>query len=112
MIIQPYLNKILTLNDLAALLHTNQTYLSALINQNYRINFNDYINQLRVREACKLISMVENQNLSIDHLANLSGFNSKSTFYAAFKKFTGMSPVVFIKNSAKNTACRSSRWRN
>ncbi len=100
---KPYLNKILTLNDLAALLHTNHTYLSALINQNYRINFNDYINQLRVRESCILISMVENQNLSIDHLANLSGFNSKSTFYSAFKKFTGMSPVVFIKNSAKNT---------
>ena len=101
---KPFLNKTLTLNDLAALLHTNQTYISNLFNQNYKINFHDYINQRRVQEACRLISMAENKNLSIDHLSDLSGFNSKSTFYTAFKKFTGMSPVVFIKNSTKNPA--------
>jgi AraC-like DNA-binding protein len=98
---KPFLNKTLTLNDLAAMLHTNQTYLSNLFNQNYKINFHDYINQRRIQEACRLISMAENKNISIDHLSDYSGFNSKSTFYTAFKKFTGLSPVVFIKNSTE-----------
>lgn len=98
---KPFLNKSLTLNDLAALLHTNQTYMSNFFNQNFKINFNDYINQHRINEACRLISIAEDKNVNIDHLSDLAGFNSKSTFYSAFKKFTGMTPVVFIKNSAK-----------
>jgi len=97
---KPYLNKNITLNDLSSMLNTNQTYLSNYINTKYSINFNDFINKYRVNESCKLLLDDNKGNLSIENIAEKSGFNSKSTFYAAFKKLIGMSPAVFIKNNS------------
>lgn len=90
-----YLQSDLTLNDLASNLHTNQTYLSSYLNKRQNTNFNDFINQYRVKEACRLILEQENDKYTTKMLGEMSGFNSTSTFYAAFKKFTGMSPSSF-----------------
>ena len=92
-----YLNPGLTLNELAALLQTNKTYLSSILNQQFGMNFNDYVNQFRVKEACRLIMDPDFSGSSIDHILEKAGFNTKSTFYSAFKKFTGMSPATFYK---------------
>ena len=96
-----YLDKELNLNKLAALLNTNQTYLSNMLNNVYGLNFNDYLNKQRVDEACRLVILNTLNLQSFDQIALQSGFNSKSTFYASFRKFTGMSPAVFLKNSMK-----------
>jgi len=93
-----YLNKSLTLVKLAQLMNSNQTYVSNLINHEYNQSFNDSINRFRIDEACRLISDPANSQLRFDKIAGLSGFKAKSTFYAAFRKHTGMSPVVFKEN--------------
>ncbi len=95
---KPYLNSKLTLSDLAGMLNTNQTYLSNFLNRQKSISFTDYINQLRVKEACRQLLLPKNSNLSVDALAAISGFHSKSTFYKAFKKLTGMTPAEFQKS--------------
>lgn len=95
---KPYLNSKLTLSDLAGKLNTNQTYLSNFLNRQKNISFTDYINQLRVKEACRQLLLPKNSNLSVDALAAISGFNSKSTFYTAFRKVTGMTPAEFQKS--------------
>jgi len=92
-----YLDKNLSLNSLAGLLNTNQTYLSNYLNKRNNSTFNDYINEYRIKEACRLLFLPESQNFTIEALAGMSGFNSKSTFYSAFKKSTGMSPSDFRK---------------
>jgi AraC-like DNA-binding protein len=94
---KPFLQKKLNLNDVAAMLHTNQTYLSNLLNSQYKQKFNDYINLLRVKEVCRLMRNPANQKLSLDQLADLAGFNTRSTFYHAFKQFTGISPAAFLE---------------
>jgi AraC-like DNA-binding protein len=94
---KPFLQKKLNLNDVAAMLHTNQTYLSNLLNSQYKQKFNDYINLLRVKEVCRLMRSPANQKLSIDQFADLAGFNTRSTFYHAFKQFTGISPAAFLE---------------
>jgi len=93
-----FLKKDLTLHDLAAMLNTNQTYLSNYLNKIQNTNFNDFVNQYRVKEACRLMLDHQNDNFTVENLAHLSGFNSTSTFYTAFKKFTGMSPSAFKNN--------------
>lgn len=95
---KPYLQKDISLNNLAALLNTNQTYLSSYLNKRQNANFNDFINQYRIKEACRLILEKDNDKYTTEMLGQLSGFNSTSTFYAAFKKFTGMSPSAFKNN--------------
>ncbi|MEI6436903.1 MAG: helix-turn-helix domain-containing protein, partial [Bacteroidota bacterium] len=92
-----HIDKKITLTELAKRLNTNKSYLSAILNNTYEMNFNDFINQWRVKEACTVLMNPESAKMSMDQIAELSGFNSRSAFYKAFKKFTGMSPVSFIK---------------
>lgn len=87
----------ISLNSVAERLESNRSYVSALINNAYGMNFNDYINKLRIEEACSRICTNTNPNFTIDHLYSDVGFTGKSTFYTAFKKYTGVTPAVFFK---------------
>ncbi len=100
---KPYLDSNLKLSVLAKKLDTNQTYISQLINSNYNVNYSEYINNKRVTEACEKFIMLHNTNLTIDHIISQVGFKSKSTFYTAFRKYTGVSPAMFIKMNTPNS---------
>ena len=91
-----YLNKELTLDDLAMAVGTNRLYVSNSLNQTKRKTFYDYINQLRI-EQVSLPLMKEHPELTLEHIAYESGFNSISTFRRAFVKLTGKTPSNFEK---------------
>lgn len=94
-----YLDPEINLGKLAQSLNTNEKYLSQLINQQYNVSFTEFINNLRVKKACQILSDPTSRAKSFDQIANESGFQSKSTFYAAFKKVTGVTPLFFQKNA-------------
>jgi len=82
------------LSDLSSLpAHNISETLNGLIGQ----SFNDYTNNYRVEEFKKLASQKAYKNFTILALAFEAGFKSKSTFNAAFKKFTGETPSVYLK---------------
>lgn len=58
-------------------------------------NLNDYLNKLRAEYAVKV--MKENPHLTIDAIAEASGFNSRSTFYRIFVKIWGMTPTQYLQ---------------
>ncbi len=95
---KPYINPGLTLGDLANQLDTNTAYLSQCINQKMKCNFHDYVNALRVKEACRVFQSDTARSLSVDQVADQVGFSSRSTFYIAFKKFTGITPAFYQKH--------------
>ena len=92
-----YLDPYLSLNSLAAKSDLSSGYLSSLINTYSATNFSDYINEFRVEHAKKLMDDPEFKGYTVVSMGLESGFNSKSTFYKAFKKFTDMTPVEFKK---------------
>jgi YesN/AraC family two-component response regulator len=92
-------DKELTLDTLAKKLNTSRNSLSHAINAVTGKNFNNFVNEYRIKEALKLIS--KNQNLYIDELYGLVGFRSRTSFYRSFRQITGLSPKEFIK--AENT---------
>ncbi|MDD3858559.1 MAG: helix-turn-helix domain-containing protein [Bacteroidales bacterium] len=92
-----YLDANLNLTSVADKLQTNRSYISKIINSVYEKNFNDYINELRIKEACYIIYNNTKPNFTIDHLFSEVGFTSKSTFYSAFKKYAGVTPALFFK---------------
>lgn len=89
----------LTIDDVAKELNTNRTYLSEAINDFYSCNFNQFINELRIKEARILLATPENEILKIEAIAEMVGFSSKSVFNESFKKYTGISPSFFRTNA-------------
>ncbi len=90
-----FTNSRLQVSDLVDKLSSNQKYISQSINQHFGSNFNDYLNSYRVDEAKKLILV--HKHLSLHQIMQNCGFRSRSTFAAAFKKFSGMTPGEFRK---------------
>jgi len=93
-----YLNPHLTLNMLSESLNLSEGYISQLINKNANKYFNDYINTLRIEDTKKMLSNPDYDNYTIESIGLESGFNSKSSFYQAFKKHTNKTPVDYKKS--------------
>ncbi|PJZ71296.1 hypothetical protein CH373_01980 [Leptospira perolatii] len=85
----------LTLPSLAQDLEISTHQLSEFLNMVLQTNFSDYINSWRVKEAESFL--LEDPNRSILSIAHASGFNSKSSFNQAFRKFTGITPSEYRK---------------
>jgi AraC-like DNA-binding protein len=95
-----FLDPAFSLEHLASELKMSTSTLSQLINQKSGYNFSDYINQLRVEKAKKYLTLPEYKNYTIVVIGLECGFNSKSTFYTAFKKFTKTTPTEFKKTNS------------
>lgn len=90
----------LTVTDLADITGHNVKDISWAINIASNRNFCDYINSLRVVEVKKKLLAGDSQNTSLLDIALASGFNSKSTFNAVFKKELGKTPSQFIRENS------------
>ncbi|MBK0383147.1 AraC family transcriptional regulator [Pedobacter sp. SD-b] len=99
-----YKNVELKLDDLAEALNVLPNHLSQVINSIENKNFYDYINQLRIDDFIKLISLPENQKFTLLSLAFECGFNSKTSFNRNFKKVIGVSPSEYVKQRGLKTA--------
>lgn len=95
-----FLQSDLTIEKLAIEIKTNKSYISQVINETENQNFSSFLNDYRIREARRLLLDSEYHNLTIESIARMVGFNSKSAFNNAFKKFTGLTPSFFIKNTS------------
>jgi len=93
---RPYLDSQLSLPYLAQELKVSINYLSQVINEQLDQNFFDFVNGYRIEEAKKRL-MNDERKENILTIATESGFNSKSSFYTAFKKHTSMTPGEFRK---------------
>ena len=97
---KPYLNPDLTLMQLASDINITPHLLSQIINDQYKLNFFDYINQYRVQEFKTAVADPKNKNYSLLGIAFECGFNSKSAFNRIFKKSTGLTPSQFKETSS------------
>ena len=86
-----YLDPNLTLAALATRVGTNRTYLSDYFCNVLHVMFYDYINGLRIQKKCVPL-MMQHPEYTLEHIAQVSGFNSMATFHRAFKKIMGMTP--------------------
>lgn len=91
-------NPDLSLLDLSQATCVSQNNISQSLNEHLGMNFYDYVNRWRVDQACRALCETDQQILSI---AEEVGFNSKSTFNAAFKKHTGQTPRAYRASKAR-----------
>lgn len=94
-----YLNPDLTLSQLATEAGMSSHLLSQVINEQFNLNFFDFVNQYRVDEFKKRMGDSRYKHFSILGIAFECGFNSKSAFNRVFKKITGLTPSQYIVNA-------------
>jgi len=87
-----------TIDKLAKLVGSNKRYVSQIINEEFNQTYNHFINYYRIKEARRLLSDDQYENITIEAIANMVGFKSKSSFNLFFKKFTGITPSFYQKS--------------
>ncbi len=85
----------LSLQKVADNLAVSKEHISLVINREYSMNFNDYVNRHRVEEAKRILVSPEGKDKKIMQVAIEAGFNSKNSFNSAFRKFTGKTPSAY-----------------
>jgi len=90
---QVFLDSSLSLKTLSAMLETNQTYLSNVVNRYFGCNLKELVNRYRVEYAKELL---RSGRYPMEEISARSGFGSKSPFYVAFGKVTGMTPRQYV----------------
>lgn len=92
-----FLNPDLKLSQVAKILKVTPHSLSQAVNENHKLNFQQYLNFHRIQEAKELLTSDKKKQLTIASIAFDVGFNSISAFNAAFKKQEGTTPSHFRK---------------
>ena len=93
-----FLDKDISLPTLIGQLNTNTRYFRQFLKKNRDTDYNDYINELRIRYILDKLK-TDNKYLTykISYLADECGFSSHSKFSASFKNVTGYTPSDFIR---------------
>lgn len=102
---KPYLQQGYNVAKLSTETGIPQHHLSALLNKVYGVRFNDFINQYRIKHITHHFDKDGWNKLTLEGMASEAGFNSRTTFFNAIKKSTGLSPSEYInKIKSEKTA--------
>jgi AraC-like DNA-binding protein len=92
---RPYINSDFSMHDLCNGLNISRRKISYVLNEVIEKNFYGVVNEFRIREAEELLMKDDLNQMKIEVLGEMVGFQSKSSFNACFKKVTGMTPSEF-----------------
>ena len=92
-------NQKLTLCEVAEKTYVSQWHLSKLLNRHTGQSFSDILNHCRIEHAKKLIS--ENK-LKVYEISEQVGYKNVDYFHKKFKKYVGISPAEYRKQSKKS----------
>jgi AraC-like DNA-binding protein len=98
---QLFLDPDFTMDRLVQVTGFPEHHLSRYLNYSLGISFPDWRNKLRIAIAEKMLLNGITDQYSMEYIATAVGFSGKSRFFAAFKKFKGLTPGQFIKNAGE-----------
>lgn len=84
-----YTEKEINIESLARHFSTNRTYLSLYIKDTYDCNFRQFVSQLRIKEAKRMLT---ESDISISEISFQVGFSTPSHFSRTFRQMEGITP--------------------
>lgn len=94
---EPYTDPDLRLDTLALMTGISRNQLSRIINKSFGVNFNQFVNEYRIKYAIRILSDPKSKKLSTEQIIDCVGFSSRTAFYASFKQATGLTPAQYRK---------------
>jgi AraC-like DNA-binding protein len=101
---EPYLDPSLTLYNLSKQIEIPDRDLSVLINRDLDLHFFDFVNGYRIRKSMEILRDPNKSEFTVLEILYDVGFNSKSSFNTAFKKYTGITPTQYRKTNTLTAA--------
>jgi PAS domain S-box-containing protein len=99
---EPFKNKQLQVADIAEHFDISSRRLGEILKKCSNQSFSEFVNAYRVQAVIDLMQNNENQQLTIEAISQICGFNSKSVFNAAFKKEMGKTPSNYLESTTIN----------
>lgn len=99
---KPYVQTHFSLHDISQALNIPHNRVTTCFNKQLKVPFPNYRNKLRIEHATNLLRSGTHLNMSIEGIAEMSGFKSKSIFYKTFKEEHGTTPIDWIKENLKS----------
>lgn len=91
-----FLNPGFSMDDLSVVMNKSRRYLSQAISSGGKTNFAGLVNGLRVNEARRLLASSAG-SLTMNEIAEKSGFANRISFYRQFKEITGFTPTAYLE---------------
>ena len=92
-----YLDPSLSIDSLANQVNLPTKEVSTLINHYLKQHFYDFVNEYRIKKAIEILEDPSKDQLTTLEILYDVGFNSKSSFYTVFKKYTHTTPKAYKK---------------
>jgi AraC-like DNA-binding protein len=99
---KPYLNPDFSIAQISLKLNAPQNHVLYCINSIFNTKFSKLKTKLRVEQTKIFLQESVHSNITIDGIAELAGFSSRSSFYIAFKEETGITPSDYLKSILEN----------
>ena len=98
---KPYLNQNLTINEVSLEVNIPLKLLSFIINQHFKLNFNEFVNKFRIEWIVERMQNGDLDRFTLSSISQEAGFSNKTTFLSAFKKVHNCTPTQFIQSKAQ-----------
>ena len=96
---KPYIKTAFSLHDISQALNIPHNRVASCFSKQLKVAFPSYRNKLRIEYATDLLRAGTHLTTSIEGIAEMSGFKSKSIFYKIFKEEHGTTPIDWIKEN-------------
>ncbi len=106
---KPYLHKGITVKDLSVQTGIPTHHLSSLISTEFNLHFQDFINLKRIEYLKNNVDVMEWKQLTLEGICWEIGFTSRTTFFRAFIKFTGISPSEYFNSLKKEKLLKAQK---
>lgn len=98
---KPYLDPNFSLQSLSHMINRSERYVSQAINKSGKTNFNRLVVRYRINEARRLVTL-HGESITMNDVAEQSGFANRISFYRSFREETGLSPTEFLALSLRS----------
>jgi AraC-like DNA-binding protein len=99
--VKPYTDEDFSIENISKALNVPINHIMYCLNEILKTKFTTMRMNYRVNYAKELLGDEKNQHFTIEAIAQKCGFSSRSTFYAAFKEITKITPKEYIVNLKK-----------